>query len=661
MLLLHKFIPFYIKYGKIVSRSNEIKDSGRKIMQIREISIKNFKSIRELKMMNIDKALIVVGKNSTGKTVILDAILAVTNKYEIKETDFYSKEGNIKIGMTLELTEEDLRLFHRRGIVSKYKRYETWMADFQKKLPSFQDGLLSFTFTANRNGGFRYSDDFSKNNQHIIKVLPKIHFIDHSRNIEEIQKDIFWSQGEEELAELRQDSCIFDPMKQCKNCFQCIGVINKKSPSELTIAETTKLLEHKLYHMNVDSFLEKLNIYFMQNSERAQSIRYEVKFDIDALFQMNTVVVNEERNMEGSLSMMSEGTKSIYILSLLEAYTSQETSIHSIIMIEDPEIYLHPQLVKTASEILYRLSKKNQVIFSTHSPNLLFNFNSKQIRQVVLDDNYDTTVKEHTDIDEILNDLGYTANDLMNVSFVFIVEGKQDASRLPLLLNHYYSEMYDENGELSRVAIITTNSCTNIKTYANLKYINKLYLKDNFLMIRDGDGKDAEELKRSLCHYYQSREKFDENNLPRVRECNVLILKYYSFENYFLEPKIMKQIGLLDYEDQFFDILYAKYKEYLYRLSSVKNMLDKTGIEINSKEDIKKHFELIKVYVRGHNLFDIFYGRYKGQKLNQLLKEYVTIAPRDTFKDILDAIDKFVYFESKKHESKEINEIGGIE
>ena len=64
----------------------------------------------------------------------------------------------------------------------------------------------------------------------------------------------------------------------------------------------------------------------------------------------------------------------------------------------------------------------------------------------------------------ILEDLGYTASDLMNVNFVFIVEGKQDKSRLPLLIRKYYSETYDESGKLSRIAIITTNSCTNIKT-----------------------------------------------------------------------------------------------------------------------------------------------------------------------------------------------------
>lgn len=47
-----------------------------------------------------------------------------------------------------------------------------------------------------------------------------------------------------------------------------------------------------------------------------------------------------------------------------------------------------------------------------------------------------SVVKEKTDISVILSDLGYTANDLMNVNFVFIVEGKQDKSRLPILLKN---------------------------------------------------------------------------------------------------------------------------------------------------------------------------------------------------------------------------------
>ena len=294
------------------------------------------------------------------------------------------------------------------------------------------------------------------------------------------------------------------------------------------------------------------------------------------------------------------------------------------------------------------MSKKNQVIFSTHSPNLIFNFSSKQIRQILLNEQYYTIAKEQADIDEILDDLGYTANDLMNVSFVFIVEGKQDSNRLPLLLEKYYSEIYDDEGNLARISIIPTNSCTNIKTYANLKYINKLYLKDQFLMIRDSDGKNPKYLKKQLCSYYRQRAKEDVGNLPQVTEKNVLILKYYSFENYFLDPKVMAKIGVIKREEDFYNILFKKFKDYLYKLSSVKRMIKATGIRINTKQDLKDNMEMIKIYVRGHNLFDIFYGRYHGERETEILRQYIDAAPKETFKDIFDAIDSFVYFENRR-------------
>ena len=68
-------------------------------------------------------------------------------------------------------------------------------------------------------------------------------------------------------------------------------------------------------------------------------------------------------------------------------------------------------------------------------------------------------------------------------------------------------------------------------------------------MIRDGDGKDAEELASSLCRYYEARNVRIWTDDLRVTRENVLILKYYSFENYFLDPKIMEKIGVIKSED----------------------------------------------------------------------------------------------------------------
>ena len=57
-------------------------------MKIIYIKIKNFKSISELEINDIENALILVGKNNTGKTSIIDAILLASNLKAASEQEF---------------------------------------------------------------------------------------------------------------------------------------------------------------------------------------------------------------------------------------------------------------------------------------------------------------------------------------------------------------------------------------------------------------------------------------------------------------------------------------------------------------------------------------------------------------------------------------------
>ena len=623
-------------------------------MQITDLWIRNFKSIKDMHISGIENALILVGKNDTGKTAVLDAIRAVGGDYEVREEDFQENFPNIEIMVTLQITETDLQRFHKYGIVSSYRRYEAWYRDFCKKLPSFQNGELTFEYSVNREGRIRYSDGHGKNNSYIPRVFPHIYYMDTERDLERFQDDLLMLQEDDLLKQMRAGCCMFDMAKECNHCFSCIGLISRKTPEELNALEAAKLLEYKLYNLNLDTFSRRVNENFRKNGGR-DAIRYSMNLDVEKTLAVTTEIQRAGQKERYPVGSMGKGMRSIYMLSLLETYEEEGRKNADLILVEDPEIFLHPKLQRVSGDILYRLSKKNQVIFSTHSPNLLSNFNSRQIRQVFLNAEGVPEVREKTDISAVLDDLGYSANDLMNVNFVFIVEGKQDKSRLPLLIRKYYSETYDNEGNLSRIAIITTNSCTNIKTYANLKYMNQVYIKDNFLMIRDGDGKDREELKRQLCSYYARRNEEDVDRLPRVTEKNVLILRYYSFENYFLDPKVMAQIGILESEEQFYEIFLEKWKEYLYRLKSGQKLREVIGKDLESEEDVKEHMEEIKIHMRGHNLYDIYYGRYK-QEEQEILTRYIDVAPREDFADILDSIDRFIYFESRKKSDDIMNE-----
>ena len=109
----------------------------------------------------------------------------------------------------------------------------------------------------------------------------------------------------------------------------------------------------------------------------------------------------------------------------------------------------------------------------------------------------------------------------------------------------------------------------------------------------------------------------------------------------------MAELGILSSEEEFYDIFLEKWKEYLYKIKSGRHLTSVLGSDIKTVADVKAHMEEIKTYLRGHNLFDIYYGRYKKNE-NELLKKYVEIAPREEFADILDSIDRFMFFESKR-------------
>ena len=110
----------------------------------------------------------------------------------------------------------------------------------------------------------------------------------------------------------------------------------------------------------------------------------------------------------------------------------------------------------------------------------------------------------------------------------------------------------------------------------------------------------------------------------------------------------MTRIGVVSGEEEFYNTLYTRYCQYLHKLSSFQNLQRQTGIKLRSVNDLREHLEEVLIYGRGHNLYDIFYGRYKGQRETDILRKYIDEAPREVFRDILEAIDQFVYFHSRK-------------
>ena len=123
-------------------------------MRLTELRIRNYKSISDLLITDIENALILVGKNNTGKTAILDAIRVVTGSCAVEMDDFQEDYANIEISVCLLLSDNDLKMLHAAGQISTYRRFDKWFQDFKRKLPSYDEAAqaLSFTFIATATG-----------------------------------------------------------------------------------------------------------------------------------------------------------------------------------------------------------------------------------------------------------------------------------------------------------------------------------------------------------------------------------------------------------------------------------------------------------------------------------------------------------------------------
>lgn len=77
-----------------------------------------------------------------------------------------------------------------------------------------------------------------------------------------------------------------------------------------------------------------------------------------------------EGGFSASAQDMGEGMQNAIVLAILQAF--EETQKRgAILLIEEPEMFLHPQMQRSLYKTLCRIGEKNQVIYTTHSPHFV--------------------------------------------------------------------------------------------------------------------------------------------------------------------------------------------------------------------------------------------------------------------------------------------------
>lgn len=630
-------------------------------MKIEFISITNFRSLKDTQTIdNFWDSLILVWKNNSWKSSIINALKLFFEWWKnfwLNENDFYKWKNQIEIIVWFKNVFDNylVNFFKFNFWVQETRKIKNidWFWDYefstietdqwlsqnqiellknyyletQKKKYVIEKNKLEIKMIANI---WDLKTNYFVWNKLIkdVDIFPNFLFIDDERNFSNEQSWKSWTFSEKLFKSIEIDT------SNTKTYEKIIWEIkNWDDISNLSIADLQVILERKIKTQSKNIW-ETISKYFQQFYK---NFNYEIRFNPTTSishksFSLDTKIYNPFLDIETDLNNVWAWVRSIYILALLKAYNEINNWKNTILCIEEPEIYLHPELQKQMAQILKMLSKEHTIIFSTHSTLMFKDFNINCVKKISIE-NYETKIYQW-EYEEIIDELWYSTIDILNWKFILLVEWVQDKQRFLYLLKKFYKI---NDNDFKEIIIISTDWCSNIWYYATLKFLDKLYLKENFCIIRDSDWKDKNSIKTNLIKEIESKIKI--NNLW----FKILILEYYSFENYFLNFSILNKLWFSLDKNKFLINFFKKHWDYIQQNLKEDNW---TQTKLNL-DNIKTDLEKTKTYIKWHLIYNFLIDNFKNiwEKTSFDIK-FIENSTYNDFKQIINFFDNQQFFEN---------------
>jgi len=338
-------------------------------MRLSKLTIRNFKGIRELSI-DIENISILIGPNNVGKSTVLQAIKMFGSSQKPDRKHFYKHDVSIPISFHATFTEITMEEAELHGIrASLHTDTNTFIvrAVYNSNGDATRASKISGEPTHDlENDGWDGKLGGGKNASHFLNVFPEVIYIPAVKNAGD---------------EIKASS---DTMKTLTTLYKQII----HSLDEYSEAETkTRLLQEKINKHDDEKirFFES-EVQTFLNEVTSTSINFKV--DVKPMDEIVSTAVSPFFNYNGvetDLEHQGNGVQRTFILSILKGFRKFKSQFPNddkekasfnrplIFAIEEPELYLHPQVAKVFKDTLYALADDNlfQIIASSHSPNFV--------------------------------------------------------------------------------------------------------------------------------------------------------------------------------------------------------------------------------------------------------------------------------------------------
>lgn len=315
-------------------------------MKIKNLHIKEFKGLRDISI-NFEKndepldLVVLAGSNGSGKTRILESILDYFNIVLV-----VPEEAQNKIELSFESMEEKCidKLGHELSFMYCLK--------FGSKEKKISVGSV----------GARYLDIKKE-----LNILPKIIYAPAEMNFK------------------KMDTASTTLIQE----YNFINIVNTNLVKDIPSYIATKIISAIFKNKNekVGDVQKKV---FDEINEIFEILDIDVKIEDISQDGRNIPIFKNSAGDKFDINELSSGEKQLFLRTLTIKMLNPE---NSIILIDEPELSLHPKWQQRIVDVYKKIGKNNQIIIATHSPHILGSVKKENIMLLDKDDEGKIVIK----------------------------------------------------------------------------------------------------------------------------------------------------------------------------------------------------------------------------------------------------------------------------
>ena len=302
-------------------------------MKIKNLHIKEFKGLRDISI-NFEKndkpldLVVLAGSNGSGKTRVLESIL----KYFQDYLDY--KQNNIEVGIFYEEKE--------KNCISNVQ--------------NFFYGLKNFSYHEVNNPLYEIHIEIKNK----LDILPKIIYVPTEINFQKMN--------------VASTTLVQE--------YKFINIVNTNLIKDIPSYIATKMISAMLKNKNekVGDVQKKV---FDEINEIFENLNIDVKVEDISQDGRNITLFTNSAGDKFDINELSSGEKQLFLRTLAIRMLNPE---NSIILIDEPELSLHPKWQQRIVDVYRKIGKNNQIIIATHSPHILGSVKKENIMLLDKDD-----------------------------------------------------------------------------------------------------------------------------------------------------------------------------------------------------------------------------------------------------------------------------------